>query len=78
MKKALITTSIVALATGAGVWALGGWAAVGLTFLVPLLLGTGGLLLVLGVSYGISKMIPDSFKESFAKSANDLADIVAA
>lgn len=73
MKKVLITTSVVAIATGAGVYALGGWAAIGLTFLVPLLFATGGLLLTLGVGYGISKMIPDSFKESFAQGVSDLA-----
>jgi len=77
MKKALITTSIVAVAAGAGVWALGGWATVGLTFLVPLLFATGGLLVALAIGYAVSSLVPDSFKEGLTEGFNDLASKVA-
>ena len=78
MKKVLITTGTVALAAGAGVWALGGWAAVSLTFLIPLFFIAGASLLTVGTLYGISKVVPDSVKEGFSKGMDDLVASVAA
>lgn len=76
MRKALVITGAVAVTAGAGVWAIAGWSAIGLAFLIPVLFVSAGALITLGVAYSLLKLIPDNFKEGIVESFTEMATAV--